>query len=1854
VEQAKSDRFDNLSPEKKAALLALLAQKRTNSSGTTTITRITREASINQAFPLSYSQEIIWLAEQFFPNKCTYNLCNAYRFTGPIKIDLMNRSLNALIKRHEIWRTVFGIQADKPVQYVLPSVNIDIELVNIEQLEREQQQRELDQWIYRDMNTPFSLENGPLVRAKLLKLNETEYILILGTHHIVNDGWSYKVIFKDLAEYYNSLVDDREPKLDELAVQYIDYAVWQRNRLHGDILAEKLNFWKEHLHSPLTILELPTDRPRPLIPTQTGDTRRFTIGLPVIKKMRILGQQEGCTLFMILLAAFKVLLYRYTGQTDIIVGSPVANRNYQETEDLIGCFINTLILRTKFSGETMFYELLQSIKKTTLEAFNHHDLPFEKIVDELKLERDLSHRRVFQVLFNYQNNAGYAANFKDLKMESLKLIRKVVRFDLTLSFWEADKEIFGVLLYNTDLFNEETIDGMINHYCNILNSALENPSLNIGKIPLLTQAEFETQIIQWNQTQKTYPGIQSVSQIFEEQVKQSPQAIAVICNDKQYTYHELNERANRLAHYLIAAGVGPEAKIALFMERSLDIVVGILGILKAGGAYVPLDPNYPPERIRMLLEEIQAVHLVTQSHLAAELPLLTGLHIFCIDTGWPAAGQYSPENPGVHIAPQNLMYVLFTSGSTGRPKGVMVEHRNFINFFHGIMARINPRPGMNFAIVTTFAADLGLTMLWGALCTGGTLHVFSYESAIDPAEFRKYFKEHRIDYLKIVPSHFATLQEQEFFPEILPRHCLIFAGEACDWGMINKIKLLNPVCMIQNSYGPTETTVTTLTYSIDYRIQQPQTATVPLGRPLGNTRIYILDSNMQPTPVGVPGELYIGGDGVSRGYLNSPELTAAKFIPDPFFESGRLYRTGDLVKYLPGGNIEFLGRIDKQVKIRGYRIELGEIEHEINAFPGVKKAVVILREDSPGDKRLAAYIAPAGTVIKDVFSVKIRDYLRQRLPDYMIPVLFIIMEAIPVTANGKIDYAKLPAPDKFSNSFETTFVPPRNDLEKRIAAIWAEVLKLEQVGIDDSFFDLGGESFKAIRVVRKIDPTLSVIELFKNPTIRQLAELLTKGEKSDSSLLHELTKPVSEQEKIANLICIPHGGGSAIIYQSLADALPVGYSLYALAIPGHDFSRPEEPLTSLEKVAECCVSEIKQKITGPIILYGHCLGGALTIEIAGKLEQHSITVLGVFEAANFPSPRLPGKFFDLWTKIFPRERFISNLTYQDMLKRFGGLCDDLDPMEVDFVIRGLRHDACEAEDYYTKWFATSAQPKIKAPITCIVGTKDRMTEFYEERYHEWEYFSNEVDLQVIKQAGHYFQKNLAVELAQIIHEKVSVWLDSNISGATGAIETGVQNIDSRTAALSKGQEKNTSGSRKLPPQFQLSLTTFLMVAFGQLVSLIGSSMTSFALGIWVFQRTGSALDFTLISTIAAIPAILMLPIAGGVADRWNKRWVMIVTNIIAALSVSMVAVLFWSNALLKWHIYVAATLSSLAGTFQRPAYLSAVSQLVPKRYLGQANGIVQLAASTGQMLAPILGGALVVLIGLNGIISIDLFSFIFIIIVLAVVRFPNTMYRIREETMLKEIVGGWNYIIKRSPLVTMILYFIVFNLLYSISVALITPLVLSFGTPVILGIVTSAAGIGGILGSLLMSIWGGTKRRADGMVGYVILTGISILITGLKPDLWFPACGVLGTWFSVSLINAHWQTIIQNKVGLELQGRIFATNQMLAWSATPLGYALSGFLADKVFEPLMVKGRPLANVFGGLIGVGHGRGIGLMMVILGFSLFIWGILGFNYRKLRYMEKDLPDAVLDAIITDDKDQLQSQADQLYVQATRKTG
>jgi len=1051
-------------------------------------------------FPTSFAQERLWFLEQLEEGSAVYNIPIAIRLSGQLNVTALEKSFNEIVRRHEILRTGFtshpygdpsqGIAEGQPVQVIADRSTLKLPTIDLRTLSEAKREQEAKRLAKQQGQQKFNLTQAPLLRLTLLQLDQEEHILVLIMHHIISDAWSMGNFIREISTIYPAFCEGKASPLPELPIQYADFAVWQRQQLQGEVLDKQLNYWKQQLGDKLPVLELPTDYTRPSVQTFRGGRQSLTLPQPLSEDLKRLSQQQGTTLYMTLLTAFKLLLHRYSGQTDLLVGSTIANRNRSEIEELIGFFVNTLVLRTNLSENPSFLEYLHQVKQVTLDAYANQDLPFEKLVEELQPERNLSHSPLFQVMFVFQNALTAELALPDLELHLLEVDIERAKFDLMLSVEATKGGLEATFDYSKDLFEETTINRMLTHFQTLLEGVIANPAQPISDLPLLTSADQHQLLVEWNNTKVDYPQDKCIHHLFEEQVEHTPEAIALVFEEQQVTYRELNARANQLAHYLQQLGVGPEVLVGICLERSLEMVVGLLGILKAGGAYVPMDPTYPRERLTFMLQDSQVSVLLTQQELLDQLPE-NQAQLLCLDNDWEVIAQESSKNPINQTTVDCLAYVIYTSGSTGKPKGTLIPHRGLVNYLNWCKKAYTVAEGKGSLVHSSIAFDLTITSLFSPLLVGCCVKLLPNHSSIETL-YQAFRNSQNLSLVKITPAHLELLNQQLSPTEAKTRtRALIIGGENLLAKNLSFWQRVSSETMIVNEYGPTETVVGCCIYQVPKK--QLQSGSVPIGQPIANTELYVLDSNMQPVPIGVIGELFIGGVGIGRGYLRRPELTADKFVPNPFAsEAGaRLYKTGDLARYLPDGNLEYVGRLDDQIKIRGFRVELGEVEALLNQYPEIQEAVVAVGENHSTSKQLVGYIVPQKNT--EISWNKLREFLKGNLPDHMIPTSFVTIEKLPLTPSGKVDRQALPKPDADRQSLETNYVAPRTREEKILADIWCQLLNLEQVGIHDNFFELGGDSILNIQVVaraNKVGLQFTHQQLFQHQTIAELARIL--------------------------------------------------------------------------------------------------------------------------------------------------------------------------------------------------------------------------------------------------------------------------------------------------------------------------------------------------------------------------------------------------------------------------------------------------------------------------------------------------------------------------------------------------------------------------------------------------------------------------------------------------------------------------------------------------------------------------------------------------------------------------------------------
>lgn len=1069
-------------------------------------------------YPLSEGQRGLWFLQQFAPESAAYNIARVVRIKSRLDALAMRRAFQGVVDRHPCLRTSFIALDGEPVQRVREHVEADFEHCNAERWDDDS----LDERLSKDANQPFDLGRSALLRVRLFTRSSEEHILLLVVHHIVSDFWSLAVLSDELVRLYEMEKKGGGAGLPAPVFGYSDYVRWQAAMLSSPLGESLRDYWNERLSGGLPILDLPTDRPRPLVQTFRGASHSFRLDEGLTRRLKSLSRDHDATLFMVLLAAFQSLMYRYTGQEDILVGSPASGRARSEWRSVIGYFINLLVLRARLSADVTFSSLLNQTRRDVLDAIDHQDYPFPRLVEHLRPDRDAGRPPLVQAVFIFQKShllndeglplfalaePGAKMKLGDLDLQSMRLEQRATRFDLTMSAAEVCGEVAAAIEYNTDLFDASTVERMSEHFCALLESAIANPMERVCRLPLLTVPERRRLLIEWNDTRSQYEQELSLHGLFERRAAQTPESTALLSESECVSYRGLNDRANQLAHYLNNLGLGAESLVAISVERGVEMVIGLLGILKAGCAYVPLDPSYPKERLNFMLEDSKASLLLTRERLLEPFSAST-VRTICPDRDWDMIQREGTDNPTARIQPDGLAYVIYTSGTTGRPKGVQVSHRAVMNFISSMKRQPGIEPDDVLLAVTSLSFDIAGLEIYLPLTAGARLVLASREEASDGARLANLIADSQVTIMQATPATWQLLLDAGW--QGSDRLKILCGGEALSLTLASH--LLSTGKELWNLYGPTETTI----WSTIFKVESNERLSI--GRPINNTRLYLLDSCGEPVPASVTGKLHIGGDGLARGYLNHPDLSAEKFIPDPFsYEPGaRLYKTGDLARYLPDGNIEFLGREDHQVKVRGFRVELGEVEAVLNESPELKEAVVMVKGSGAIDQRLIAYVVPAHEQWPPVS--RLRDFLKLRLPDYMLPSDIVYLSALPRLPNGKIDRRALPASEGLSPGLGQTCDPPLSHAEETLAMIWAEVLEHDRVGRHDNFFELGGHSLLATRVIARVRAALGiqlpVRIIFEAPTVAEMAEAITKIRRAEQDTIHQPIKRVSRDAEL--------------------------------------------------------------------------------------------------------------------------------------------------------------------------------------------------------------------------------------------------------------------------------------------------------------------------------------------------------------------------------------------------------------------------------------------------------------------------------------------------------------------------------------------------------------------------------------------------------------------------------------------------------------------------------------------------------------------------------------------------------------------
>lgn len=1740
-----------------------------------------------------------------------------YRLPGRFEPAHVRHLLRRLARRHPALRQRLIFDGDQPRLLVAESDEVSLTVVDLPaglagDLQAQRTRREATL-------VPFDLVVEPPVRALLLRaagcvevgdVTAGDDELVIVVHHLGFDGWSVALLGDDLGR----LIAEREPSDDVDADCGVREAAALSSLARLDRAAvqrpDLTDYWRNRLAGVDTSWTLPTDRPRPAHRSFAVERTARVLDPVQLEHWHEQAQRHHTSLFVVGLAAVQTLVQRYTGVTDVTVLAPTSRRGDPGTAELVGPVVSVLPFRGDLGGDPTTTGLVTQLARSAVEDLIHQDLPIPAILAAAAVPASRGRNQITTIslsLHNLPEPTTGGVRYAGDEPPAASML------DLAVSFDVVDDRMVMTVDYATELFDEQTAVAFGDHLVALLDAGCRTPEVPISRLPMLSEGE-RREILDEHQGSDLadidVPDFHGVHEYVEMWAGRNPDAPALLLGGTTVSYRELDAAADGVAHRLVAAGAGPGVLVGICLNRDRDLFVSVLAVLKTGAAYLPLDPAYPAERLAMMLSDSDAGMLLTREDVPLP-PTPKGVEVYYLDR-MPSAGEAPRPD---RVAPGAPAYMIYTSGSTGTPKGVVITHDRLIAMVAGWQDHYGLCPEWGYLQVASFSFDMFVAETLRGLCSGGRLVVAPREVLLQPESLANLIDDAQVNFFELVPAVLRRLLHHlDDTGRALPSmRVLIGGGEKWHVGEYRLARqIVGAHARVANAYGVTEVTVDNTVFEGEVD-ELPDDAPLPIGRPFAGHRSYVLDAHREPVPHGVVGELYLGGFGVADGYHRRPELTAQRFLADPARDGGGLYRTGDSARRRRDGDVEFLGRLDDQVKIDGHRIELGEIEAVLAAIPGVQAAAVSVHTTARGISQLVGHVVTR-VGVEAMTADRLRSSLAGRLPRHMVPAQFLMSESLPVTQNGKLDRHALPPPPDRQTSGSREAGAPLSPAEQRVAGVWAEVLDLgERADLrpEDDFFALGGDSFAALRVVRRLDGEVTLIELYQTPTVGAVAALLTAHAPRAGGVLHRLTMQEADVDAGGvTVVAVPYSGGNAIAYRPLALALPDTWALYAVELPGHDPTQPDESLLSAEEVANLVVDDMAG-LRGPLMLYGHCLGVAVTLEVARLAEARGLELTGVGLGAAFPTARLSGRVLERVYRLLPTDRFTSDRELLAYLRGRGGFTDLSDRADIDWALRRVRHDARDAERYFSELYRDPVATSLRAPVRSIVGARDRVTEHYGERVNEWRHVAGDVDQAVLPDAGHFFVATHAGELASTL---------TNLAAPRRPPATAVP--------------ENRSEPR---------LGLFALVTAGQVVSMVGSGLSSFVLALWVFAQTGSVGAFAVLSAVGVLPGLLLGPLGGVVADRFDRRRVMIVSDTGSAVAVAGLAVLVLLGGLSLWQVLIAVTVTSIAGAFQRPAYLAAVAQMVPKRYLGQANGISQIGVGVSAVVGPMLGAALYAFVNIGGVLLFDLATFLVGVTTLLLARIPDLAFRRREESFRAEITHGWSYVTRRPGLRAALWFFTVDQLLFAVGFAVIIPMLLIEHSPAAAGIALSVGGVGGLVGALVMGLWGGTPRRMHGVIISMAGASGAMALAGAAPALWCATIGLFGLSFGVALAEAQFIAMIQTKVGFELQGRVLALYLSVMMLASPIAYLVVAPLADPWVRPLLVPDGPLADTVGAVLGTGPGRGLALLVVVSGFAQFAWACWGWRNKTLRDLEDSLPDALPPARIQD-KDAMQRAADE----------
>ncbi len=1332
-----SDRLSKLSEKRKALFNSLLEKNKRN-------THQIPERISDESIHMSHAQQRLWFIDELDPGNPAYTCPVPLKLKGTLIKEALINSLKTVINRHEVLRTTYDMKNGTPIQIIHDDIPLDFKEYDFSHLSSTEQKEAINQTISDDATTPFNLRKGPIMRSLLIRLSKEEHILIVDIHHIANDHASIGILFNEISTIYNKYLGIENQILSELPIQYADYSLWQHNRLESNVGSTLSNFWRDKLED-FREVDLPTDYPRPATLSHRGAQKYFKLNKELVTELQKIAKQERASLYMVMLAAFKLVLARYTDQDDISIGCSITGRDRPELQNLIGFFINTIILRTKFDNDPSFRELLRQVRTNSLEAYAHSEYPFNSLVQSLKPQRSTDRNPMVSVMFMLDETPSEVPKFSGLEGTWLDPSFITTKFDILFSARPSEDGVYGHIQYSTDLFKEDTIERLITHFKNVLEKIVDNPDLCISQFSLLSEKEKQEILIDWNNTHAKLPYNTTLHETIEHRIKEQSDFSAIISKTQSLSYGDLNKYSENLTSHINNVCASAKEVIAISIERSAEFVIAILAVLKSGHAYVPLDPEHHTEtHIMNTMKQVGARILISQRKNKSNILNNHLIKKIYIDDFSYTVSKETIKNTQLNNENQNqtdfddIAYIICSSGSTGKPKAIAIKHQGVLNNILDINQRFSVNNEDRILFLSSTGFDMSVYETIGILVAGGALIIPDSKRSKEPKHWLELLVEEDITIWNSAPALLELLVEELEIKDdtFLPNLRLILLGG--DWipvSLPDRIRKYAPNVQVVSFGGATEASIHSTIYSID-KVEKDWKS-IPYGKPLSNQRVYVLDRWMQPTPIGVPGELYIGGVGLSSGYIGLPKLTKERFIDLNVLEDKKelLFKTGDSVRWRNDGNLELIGRIDFQDKIHGLRVDLSDIEAAMNSISYIKDTVVMINNDNNQTPSLIAYYVSIPG--KEVSTLDLRKYLTNTLPIYMIPSYFIQIESVPKNKNGKVNRLALKA--LTTNINRKIIQKPTNKLEESLLNSWKQVLNNNDIGIDDDFFEVGGDSFSAIRLSRSIKGGLPVVELFKHRTVRMLAYYLENSQSSQSEMLYRLTTK-SKQSNIS-LICIPYGGGNVSVYQSLADKLPAHIDLWSVALPGHDPGRHNEEFMTWENIAEKCCLEIIEKINGPIIIYGQCAGSSIAIYLAHLLENNGYDINRVYVGAALPDVDPIGT------------QNLTDSTSENELEKYiqliGGFDGALDYGDTKEIVSSVRHDMLEHARFFEKYYQKQSF-KLRTSIHCLLGEDDIITNKQEERFSDWNHFSPNVKKSKIIRGNHYFVKNESKQLANLL------------------------------------------------------------------------------------------------------------------------------------------------------------------------------------------------------------------------------------------------------------------------------------------------------------------------------------------------------------------------------------------------------------------------------------------------------------------------------------------------------------------------